>query len=211
MKRATGLLAILICLPALAQTALTITGPATAKPGDQIMLRINLTGSAQIAALQWTNPTAPAALGLGPVSAGVGVQAAAAGKTTIQCSTQAVMGKICMVYGMNQTAIAAGEVAVLTGTISGTATAGAYTFNIAGLVAVAPIGSSVAIVPGGTYTLTVTSRFDLTGDGKVDIADVQQAASQGVGDVACGTGDVNKDGRCDLLDVIMIILAALGL
>ena len=52
---------------------------------------------------------------------------------------------------------------------------------------------------------------DVSGDGSVNVVDVQLSINQALGAVACGTGDVSLDGACDIIDVQRLVNAALGL
>jgi hypothetical protein len=54
------------------------------------------------------------------------------------------------------------------------------------------------------------SKCDLTGDGIVDVSDVQSAINQSLGTASCTNGDIDKDGSCNVVDVQRIINAALG-
>ena len=68
-----------------------------------------------------------------------------------------------------------------------------------------------------TFTpAVVLSKYDLNGDGVVDIKDVLLAVLQAIGTNPCqltgqGAGDVNGDGFCDSRDPTTIGLAILGL
>lgn len=55
------------------------------------------------------------------------------------------------------------------------------------------------------------SVYDLTGDGSVNIFDVQLAVTQAIGSSPCTTGNVNGDTACNIFDVILFVNRALGL
>ena len=52
---------------------------------------------------------------------------------------------------------------------------------------------------------------DLSGDGSVNVVDVQLSINQVLGIVACGGADISQDGSCNVIDVQRFINAALGL
>jgi peptidyl-Asp metalloendopeptidase len=52
---------------------------------------------------------------------------------------------------------------------------------------------------------------DLSGDGSVNVIDVQLSVNQALGTAACGTADVSLDGQCNVIDVQRLVNAALGL
>jgi hypothetical protein len=54
------------------------------------------------------------------------------------------------------------------------------------------------------------NRCDLSGNNTVDVSDVQQCANQATGASTCGTGDINQDSSCNVVDVQRVVNAALG-
>ena len=78
-----------------------------------------------------------------------------------------------------------------------------------GLVAGDRNGSAMAVSAGPTYSLTILAKADLNGDGAVNSADVSLMANQVTGGTC--SDDQNGDGKCDLLDVLVVVLRALGL
>jgi hypothetical protein len=55
-----------------------------------------------------------------------------------------------------------------------------------------------------------TSPCDVNGDGVVDFQDVLAAINQALGLSACGTADLLQDGQCNMVDVQLVIVAAMG-
>jgi parallel beta-helix repeat protein len=55
-----------------------------------------------------------------------------------------------------------------------------------------------------------TPTCDLSGDGSLNVLDVQLCANQTLGVISCGTGDINRDGTCTVTDVQRVINAVLG-
>lgn len=185
-----------------AQVTLTLTGPATARPGNAVT--VNLTGamSGSPVALQWTVglPTGFTA------TASIGAAGTAAAKT-LSCSANATL---CLEYGLNTTVIGNGTLAAYTVTIPANATPGAGAFPLSGLLAVNAAGTTVTSASGPAYSLTILSLADINGDGIVNATDVQLMVNQITSGGTC-SNDQNGDGKCDLLDVWIVIMRALGL
>ena len=77
------------------------------------------------------------------------------------------------------------------------------------------VGQAFAQMPpsiGAYESLTPAARgaCDLNGDSTVNIADVQMAINQALGQTACSNGDLQPDGQCNVLDVQRVVTAALG-
>ena len=51
---------------------------------------------------------------------------------------------------------------------------------------------------------------DVSGDGAVNVIDVQLSVNQVLGSAACGTGDITQDGQCNVIDVQRLVNAVLG-
>lgn len=85
--------------------------------------------------------------------------------------------------------------------------------NLGALLGANAAGDAVALT-ANTVTLIVTSIYDLNGDGKIDAADVQLARAIAQGQVANGCVapfSLVGDHKCDVRDVILVWLAALGI
>ena len=52
---------------------------------------------------------------------------------------------------------------------------------------------------------------DLSGEGAVNVVDVQLGINQALGLATCGTADISQDGSCNVIDVQRLINAAIGL
>ena len=198
-------LAILLALASAAwgQVTLTLTGPATARQGQIVPLSLGSTGATANgpAGLQWTL-TPPS--GFAITGSAAGTQGTAAGKA-VSCNAA---NTLCLLFGLNQNVIANGQAATLTVQVPANATPGAASFGLTGLVAGDKIGIAMTATAGTAYSLTVLSRADLNGDGVVNSADVSAMAAE-VTSGAC-SADQNADGKCDMLDILLVILKALG-
>ena len=139
----------LLLAPAAASMAQTVTlsvSSANAAPGSTVSLNLSLSSSGtQPAALQWTliPPT-----GVQSVTSTIGAAASSAGKS-ISCANN-----ICVVSAINTTPISDGVVAVLSITLSATAS-GSVPIQISGAVAASATGAYLPVtVSGGTITVT---------------------------------------------------------
>lgn len=197
------LLVSLFALPSLAQLTATLSGPVTAKQGSSVTLSLSTSGGTATgpAGVQWT---------LVPPS-GFTVSAATAGAQATAASKQVVCNAanlLCLAYGINQNVIANGQVASLTVQVPANATPGSAAFSLAGLVAGDRAGAVIGVTAGTPYTLVVLARADIDGSGSVDASDVSAMAGQITGGTCAD--DQNADGKCDLIDVLVVVLRALG-
>jgi hypothetical protein len=182
------------------QTVMTLTGPVSVRPGKAVTLSLGLTTSAQPAGLQWT-AAIPAGWAATPT---IGTAATAAQKLPY-CSTDKTT---CLVVGMNQTAIAAGPVATYAVTVPAGAPKGLTSIALTGLVAGGGDGTAIPVVSGVPYAIRVLAKHDLNGDGATDGLDLQLIADQVVGKTACAD-DQNGDGKCDLIDALLVIFGSI--
>jgi uncharacterized protein (TIGR03437 family) len=125
---------------------------ASAGPGGTLALNLVLNaGSTQPAAVQWTLNYDPAIITGFIISNGAG---AAAASKSLACSSGSGTST-CLVAGLNQNVIANGTVAVVNVTLSGAAS-GTVPIGVAGVVAAAPDGSSIAASgTGGNISLVL--------------------------------------------------------
>jgi len=194
--------------------------PTSVPPGGQSVLTINFADTAvtsNIAGLQWSL--------IPPSSALPGTYTLGASASTAQKVMSTGGAGIAMVVGsdntpsgqppINNTAMATGPVATIPLTIPNGTIPGAVSVTLSGLVAVSATGASVPITSSAVVLTVLRSKYDLNGDGLVNAADVSVAISQVFG--VCTTADVTggangaPDGKCDLLDVSAVILAALNI
>jgi len=185
---------------------LSLTGPATVKPGAAVTLNVNLSGSAgkNLAGLQWTlaNPIAT------PVTPSNGTASTAANKTV----TCALVGTNhnCLSVGLNITAFADGQVAALQMTVPLAATPGNVTQTLSGLIAADSLANELIPTAGPAITIKILSPCDLNSDGAVDMADLNAAIPQVLGSQACTSADLNGDGKCTIGELLRIAIAAGG-
>lgn len=183
-----------------AQVTVSIGGPASVRPGQQIPITVSIAGDAP-AGVQWS-VTLPAGWS-GPVVAG---SAAAAAAKRVYCNPA---GLVCMVLGSNANAIGAGEIAKYAIAVPAAAAPGPASIALFGLLAATADGTVIGTTNGGLYNITVLAKSDLNGDGKTDQIDVLLMVAEIVGGGPC-VDDQNGDGRCDLLDALLVVRAALG-
>ena len=186
------------------QVTLNLSGPATVKQGASVYLGVQSGGATANgpAGLQWTL-TPPS--GITVTNAVVGAQATSVSKQ-IACNASKLL---CLVYGMNQNVIPNGQVGVLTVQIPSNATPGPASFLLSGLVAGDKNGLVMTSSSGPVFTLTILSRADIDSNGTVDASDVSAMAGQVTGGTC--VDDQNADGKCDITDVLLVVLRALGL
>jgi hypothetical protein len=112
------------------------------------------------------------------------------------------------VAGLNLNVIPAGVVATYTAVVAANAGAGTDSFVLSNLVAADPSGNAVTISPGAAVNVAVLSKFDLNGDGKVDIVDYTAYLKEIFGTAPCSDSFVG-DGKCNLIDLLLLVAAAL--
>lgn len=210
MKILVLALALTLAATLAAQTVTESPANVTVRPGQSVYLSLmfaDATPSVNAAGFQWSMTT-PSGW---TVTAAAGAQAAAAQKQIACQEATGGASMLCIVYGLNQTVIPAGELAKIQFTPAPSTPPGTTLIVLSGLLVADATAQPVPVGIGPGTTLTVLGKFDLNGDGKIDIADVQISVSQVIGATACSTGDVNADSKCDLIDVLLTVLAALGL
>lgn len=197
----TLLLLISLSAALAAQTTLTLSGPATARPGQSIDLVLSLAAPGpRPAGLQWTLE-----LPAGATAAAQAGAAAVAAEKTLYCSEQATL---CLLVALNQTTMAPGEVGKYTVTVPSTAAKGLYQIPLSGVMAASAQAVAQPIASGPVYEIRVLARSDINGDGVTNMADLQLILDQVFGRAPC-SDDQNGDGRCDLLDVLLVVRGAL--
>jgi hypothetical protein len=80
------------------------------------------------------------------------------------------------------------------------------TFDLSGSSLTRDVSFSAATHPGATAGF---SAYDINQDGLVNVVDAQLVVYQALGLMPCGAGNVNRDGRCDILDVLLEIGAVI--
>jgi len=186
----------------LAGQTLTLTGPATARPGQTIALNLTLSApSENLAALQWTTAV-PSGLTF-TASAGAASNAAA---KTLYCGMPT--SQTCLTVGINSNLYTVGVVATYQVTVPANALPGNVGIPLTGLVGAKLDGTAAVIVAGTPYFFGVLARTDLNGDGKTDVLDLQLMIQE----ILTGTvtNDQNGDGAVNVLDAQIVAKAAVG-
>jgi hypothetical protein len=208
MKR----LAWLVVLPVivLAQTTLTLTGPANAKQGTTVTLTLNLAGSSgqNMAGLQWTATPASSAT-IASVTAGAAATTAA---LTPWCSATNLT---CLLIGFSTgnvvttNTVADGVVGTLQLAIPPLAAPGPIAVPLTSIYGVTTGGLNIPNFSSGTpYSITVLSPCDVLGNGSVNIADVQAMINGALGIGSCPLSSTL--GGCSLANVFAVIEAFAG-
>lgn len=137
---------------------------AGAMPGGSVALSVSLStaNGAHVSGVQWTISYPGSSVSA--MTALPGSSASAAGKT-VQCVAGANPGtQNCIVFGLNQTAIPAGPVAVLTFQLAASAPAGSIPVGISGVALSDPAGMPIQVAPpptGGTITIASSAVSQL--------------------------------------------------
>lgn len=202
MRLATAVYITMLWASSLLGQTLTLTGPATARPGSTIQLNLQLANTTTIAALQWTSLTVPSGWVVRAVAGAASVTAA----KELYCDPP---WKLCLAVGINANLYAPGVVAVYTVTIPPNAAPGPVTIPLSSLVAATLDGGSTPITAGTAYSVQVLHQSDLNGDGKTDILDLQLMILEILGQSSVAN-DQNKDGVDDVLDAQIVARAAQG-
>jgi len=156
---------------------------------------------ASVDGLQWTTPL-PSGVSTTAVAGSAATSSSA--QKTLYCNPAF---SSCLLAGLNTNPLAAGQMAVYTATLP--TAAGSYTFSVTGTLGASATGTAVTVGAGSSIVIQVLSRYDLNGDGVVNIQDVQLAAAQADGSSSCTTANFLNDG-CTVDDVVLVTLASLG-
>ena len=211
MKHLLLLCVLAISVFAQATNTFQLTAPAPTRPSSTFILNVNLTGSGLPAAFQF-NVNAPADITAITVADGTSTTAAS---KQVQCSPYTAGSMTCIVYGLNQTTIATGQVAIITATLSGTPTQTSEIFSLTNSVEADMSGVLIAsTISPVSVTGSILSNCDLNGDGVTNVADVNLMISWVLGTATPPSGiscDVNNDTKCNVDDAQIIVNASQGL
>lgn len=192
-----------------AQSIGVSVSPAQVSPGGSAVVTLTYADSvpsAGIAGLQWTF-TLPAGLTAGTDAPGAATTAAA---KVISCGPTG----ICIDAGtgatLNATVITSGVLATIPVTVAATATPGADSLALSGVMGASAAGLLVTVTAAPATLTVLFSKYDLNQDGLVNGADVLLSLNQADGTAPCTNADVDGTGKCEVADVILEVLAALG-
>lgn len=202
----TFLLLLVASALSLAQSITPSVSPATVVAGKTSTLTLTFApGSTAASAIQWS-VTPPTGVTVSAWTIGAAGTSASKSLTCAGTSTQ-----ICVLAGLNTTAIGSGVVATATVTLA-SSDRGSEVESLAGVLGASATAASIAVT-GGSATLTATSPFDLNQDGVVNALDLALAIQQVDGTAVCNapgnnpiTADFNGDGVCNVLDLILLVL-----
>lgn len=206
MNRSIGLFLALTAAAVYGQQ-LTLSGPTTAKPGATVNLNLAVSASTGTgAAFEW-QVNLPAGF---TATAAAGAASTSAAKT-LTCTASFAF---CLLYGQNVSTITDGVVATYAVKIPTTAV-GSNLITLSSLLgaSAASPATALTVTSGVPYSIAVIAKQDLNGDGKIDITDVNLMAAEVLDSQtnpsAC-VDDQDGDGKCTLIDVMVVLLKALG-
>lgn len=198
------ILLLILAVAGYSQT-LSLTGPTSARPGGTVPIVLTLTNSAaqQVVGIQWSI-LYPAGGYSATVTPGAILTTASKGT---QCTTD---NSFCLVVGQNVTLINNGAVANYALKVPANAAGGTVTVSLSGILAVYPTGLNAPINTAASFTFAISPAQDINGDGVVNTADFTAMLAQVLGansvpPVPC-VADPNGDGRCDIFDLINIVI-----
>jgi hypothetical protein len=205
MKLFTLLFGIATALAAQTPT-LTLTGPATALPGQTVTLQTNLASSAglNISGLQ-TTFTLPAGVTLGAPTAST--LAVTAGKGVYCGPTN------CLLVGvtngpnpvLSNNPMVDGAAFTVQFVVGAGIAPGIQAIGLSSLQAANTAAAAIPLTAGTPYSIRVLSRCDANGDGVTDLRDVQAVVTA----INTGTG-CTLTGGCTVISLVSVLLAALG-
>lgn len=194
------LLATALLGAALYAQSLTLTSSSpTVRPGQQITVTVNLAGPPAAAGIVYYL-NSPA--GWTPGTAVIGAAGTAASKL-IKCST-VDSPRGCAIYNLTNNLIGPGVLATVPLTASLSAATGPAQFTLTKVSGASANASPVSIATS-PLNITVLSLYDVNGDGTVSDPDMQPVLDQIIGTTSCATGDFNGDGKCDAIDMLLLI------
>ncbi len=113
---------------------------------------------------------------------------------------------ICIIYGLNLTTIPNGSLGTLNLTLVAAPPDLSATLNLSNGLGADPAANGLTTSTASAL-VTIKSPCDLNGDGTINLADLLAEAGEIDGLAAC-TDDINKDGVCNALDMIRIVIAS---
>lgn len=198
MRRLIVFLALAAAGPA--QVIVTITGPGTIVAGTTATLTVSVSGAAaaNVPAVQWT-------LGL-PSGLTAGTPSLA---TSDPAGSIAACGPLlCLVAGAHSN-LADGNIVTIPLAAATSAKLGTATIPLSNVMAADVNGLNSPAAEGAVYSFTVSaSPCDITGDGTINVADVQAIINDTIGAAACPISTAN--GGCSIVTVQQVVIAANG-
>lgn len=190
---------------AIAQPSVIVSvSPASVLPGGTAVVTLAYVDSAisaNIAGVEWANIGLPAGVVTTNPTSSVASK-------VLSCGPVA-----CILAGtgspLNATVIGSGVIATIPITIGASVAPGTINLALSGLKGATAAGAAAAIQSIGAV-LTVASKYDLNGDGLVNMADVQIMLTQAENGTCTAPSSGVGEGQCVIDDVLLEILAALG-
>ena len=203
MKRL--LIALIVASSLCAAQSVIPTVPASVVAGKSFPLTINFTSGAPTTAVQFTL-TLPA--GVTVTGWTVGAAGTAAGKQVYCGPVTSTQTQLCLVVGLNSTAIASGVLATAVVSVPFVTVPGVQTLPLSAVLGASAAGTTVATTGGSASITILKPNYDLNGNGlgtaALQLADLMTAVNQVDGTAPCGSANFLSDG-CTVADLTLLV------
>jgi len=187
---------------AYAQATIRPTGPVQARAGETVTVQVALTGATA------TGPAAMQFSFAAPTGWTLNNPAGAATGRQLTCALPTA--PICTVWMMSNTVPHPnGQVMTVQVAVPTTAAPGNYNLGLTAPIAATLSGSAYTLTVGSPHTIKVLHKADINSDGALTVDDALAISQQAVGLSSC-TADQNADGRCDAIDIQLVVNAILA-
>lgn len=183
---------------------LTLTGPASALPGQAVTLTLTLAGTAglNLSGFQFSLPPGSvlASPAVSPAGAAIGKGAYCGPAGCLDVGLSTATPPV-----VSNNPLSDGAALSVQLTIGTAAAPGVLALPLSGLLGASTAGVAIPITSGPAYSIRVLSKCDANGDGVTDFKDVQSVVAA----LNAGSG-CPLAGGCTVVSLVTVLLAALG-
>lgn len=111
----------------------------------------------------------------------------------------------CIVSGNTTSTLQSGDQIVYSFIVPALQPLGPLAINFSNIIGATPTGTDAGLPKTASVNLTVVKKFDLNGDGVIDLSDAKIALDQAMGTVACAAGDADGDKACTAIDIVLVL------